>query len=314
MKLASAIEEFIQYKRALGNLCIGPANVLKAFLRKTGNLEMDALTSGHCEAFLPVKGGEVTNFWFKKYQALDCLFRFSTSRGYMKHRILPTSMPDRPPRFIPYIYSTEDIRGLLGVPDSHYPRTCPLSPDTMRTFILVLYGTGLRLGEVSRLTHADADLRNATLLIRETKFGKSRLIPIGKDLVSILRLYRMRHRPGVGYQRPPTLLATKIGMRIRNDHADHQFEWLRKEAGVLRFDTARYQPRVHDFRHTFAVTRLLTWYRQGKDVQRMLPLLSTYLGHCGVEETSAYLQMTRELLQEANRCFERYAFTEVRNG
>ena len=81
----------------------------------------------------------------------------------MQHRVLPTSMPDRPPRFIPYIYSTEDIRRLLGVPDSHYPRTCPLSPDTMRTLILVLYGTGLRLGEVSRLTHADADFRNAAL-------------------------------------------------------------------------------------------------------------------------------------------------------
>jgi integrase/recombinase XerD len=314
MKLAPAVEEFIQYKRALGNLYIGPANILKAFLRKTGDLDLDALTSGHGEAFLPVKGGKVTNFWFSKYEALDRFFRFATSRGYMQHRILPTSMPDRPPRFIPYIYSTEDIRRLLSVPDSHYPRTCPLSPDTMRTFILVLYGTGLRLGEVSRLTHADANFKQATLLIRETKFGKSRLVPIGRDLVSILRLYRMRHRPGVGYQRPPTLLATKIGMTIRNDHADHEFEWLRKEAGVLRFDSARYQPRLHDFRHTFAVTRLLTWYRQGKDVQRMLPLLSTYLGHCGVDETSVYLQMTRELLQEANRCFERYAFTEVHNG
>lgn len=293
---------------------IEPANVLKAFLRKTGDLELDALTSVHCEAFLPVKGGEVTNFWFKKYEALDRFFRFATSRGYMKHRILPTSMPDRPPRFIPYIYSTDDIRRLLGVPDSHYPRTCPLSPDTMRTFILVLYGTGLKLGELSRLTHAGADLRNAKLLIRETKFGKSRLVPIGKDLVSILRLYRMRHRPGVGYQRPPTILATKIGMMIRNDHADHEFEWLRREAGVLRFDSARYQPRLHDFRHTFAVTRLLTWYRQVKDVQRMLPLLSTYLGQCGIDETSVYLRMTRELLQEANRCFERYAFTEVHNG
>ena len=78
------------------------------------------------------------------------------------------------------------------------------------------------------------------------------IAPIGKDLVSILRLYRMRIRPDVGYQRPPTLLATKIGMMIRNDHADHQFEWLRKEAGVLRFDGARYQLRLHDFRHTFA--------------------------------------------------------------
>ncbi len=101
----------------------------------------------------------------------------------------------------------------------------------MRTLILVLYGTGLRIGEVSRLTHADADLLNGTLLIRETKFGKSRLVPIGKDLVSILRLYRMNHRPGIGYQRPPTLLATKIGMMIQNWHADHEFEWLRREAG-----------------------------------------------------------------------------------
>ncbi len=87
-----------------------------------------------------------------------------------------------------------------------------------------------------------------------------------------------------------------------------------KGGWVLRFDSARYQPRIHDFRHAFAVTRLLTWYREGKDVQRMLPLLSTYLGHCGVEETFVYLQMTRKLLQEANHCFERYAFAEVPNG
>ncbi|HLY62549.1 MAG TPA: tyrosine-type recombinase/integrase [Terriglobia bacterium] len=314
MKLAPAIEEFIQYKRALGYLYVGPANILKAFLRKTGDLELDALTSRHCEVFLPSKGGEVTSSWFHKHTGLSQFFRFAANHGYMQHRVLPTSMPARPPRFIPYIYSIEDIRRLLGVPDSHYPRTSPMSPDTMRTFILVLYGTGLRVGEVSRLTHANADFRNATLLVRETKFEKSRLVPIGKDLVGILRLYRLRHRPGIGYQRPPTLLATKIGMMIRNDHADHQFDWLRREAGVLRFDNARYQPRLHDFRHTFAVTRLLTWYREGKDVQRMLPLLSTYLGHCSVEETSEYLQMTRELLKEANRCFERYAFTEVHNG
>jgi integrase/recombinase XerD len=232
----------------------------------------------------------------------------------MHQRVLPASLPDRPPRFVPYIYSTEDVRRLLAVPDCHYPPDCPLTADTMRTLLLLLYGTGLRLSEATRLKHEDADFKNAALTIRETKFGKSRLVPIGKDLVSILKLYRRRHRPGVGYQRPPTVLATKIGMMIRNDHAGHQFQWLRKEAGILRFDTARYQPRLHDFRHTFAVTRLLTWYREGKDVQRMLPLLSTYLGHCRVDETSVYLQMTRELLQEANRRFERYVFAEVHNG
>jgi integrase/recombinase XerD len=313
MKLASAIEEFIQYKQALGGSYASRTRVLRAFVRRTGNLELETLTAEHADAFLPVRNGTVTSDWFQRYATLGCFLRFATSRGYMQHRILPTTLPDRPPRFIPYIYSKEDVRRLLSVPDSHYPPACPLSPDTMRTLILVLYGTGLRLGEATRLKHEDADFRNASLTIRETKFGKSRLVPIGKDIVGILRLYRMRHRPRFGYERPPTLLATKIGMTISNDHADHQFHWLRKEAGVLRFDNARYQPRLHDFRHTFAVTRLLTWYREGKDVQRMLPLLSTYLGHCRVDETSVYLQMTRELLHEANCCFERYAFAEVNN-
>ena len=76
MKLAPAIEEFIQYKRALGNLYIGPANILKAFLRKTGDVELDALTSGHCEAFLPAKGGKVTNFWFQRYAGARLFFPF----------------------------------------------------------------------------------------------------------------------------------------------------------------------------------------------------------------------------------------------
>ena len=314
MKLAPAVEEFIQYKQALGSPYSTSSRVLRAFLRKTGNVEFDELTEQHAAAFLPGRGATVTSAWFHYYRVLGCFFRFASSRGYVQHRILPASIPDRPPRFIPYIYSTEDMRRLLGVPDSHYPPASPLSPDTMRTLVLVLYGTGLRLGEATRLKHEDVDFRRAALTIRETKFGKSRLVPIGKDLVSILRLYRMRHRPGFGYERPPTLLATKIGMMIGNDHAEHPFQWLRKEAGVLRFDTARYQPRLHDFRHTFAVTRLVTWYREGKDVQRMLPLLSTYLGHCGLSETSVYLQMTRELLREANRCFERYAFAEVPNA
>jgi integrase len=86
------------------------------------------------------------------------------------------------PSFVPYIYSTDDIRRLLAVPDSHYPGTSPLLPDTMRTFILVLYGTGLRLGEVSRLTHADADLKNGTLLIRERNSANRDWLRSGRSL------------------------------------------------------------------------------------------------------------------------------------
>lgn len=310
MKLGAAIEEFILYKQALGWSYKGPANVLKAFLRRTGNLELGALTAQHCDVFLPIQRGMVTEGWFKKYEELDRFFRFATNRGYMRHRILPSSLPERPPDFVPYIYSTEDMHRLLGVPDSHYPPTCSLAPDTMRTLVLLLYGTGLRLGEAIKLTLRDADLANAVLTIRETKFGKSRLVPIGRDLVGILRLYRKRHWRNVKRESAMPFLLTNRNTAVRHDHADHQFQWLRQEAGVLRFDNARYQPRLRDFRHTFAVTRLVTCYRDQGDVQRLLPLLSTYLGHCRVNETAAYLRMTRELLAEANRCFERYAFEE----
>jgi integrase len=104
---------------------------------------------------------------------------------------------------------------------------------------------------------------------------------------------------------------------VTHDQADHQFQWLRTEANVLRFDVARYQPRLHDFRHTFAVTRLTSWYREGKDVQRLLPQLSTYLGHVSIDETATYLRMTTDLLREASQRFELYACPkseEVRHG
>ena len=126
MKLAPAIEEFIQYKQALGNSYTTSARVLKAFLRKTGDVDFDELCAHHVDAFLSGHSGRVTSVWFHRYSVLGCLFRFATSRGYMKHRILPTSIPDRPPRFVPYIYSTEDMRRLLGVPDSHYPPSMSL--------------------------------------------------------------------------------------------------------------------------------------------------------------------------------------------
>ena len=159
MKLAPAIEEFIRYKQALGNSYTTPARVLRAFLRKTGDLDFDELTVQHVADFLPGHGATVTSAWFHRYGVLGGFFRFANSRGYLQHRILPTFIPDRPPHFVPYIYSTEDMQRLLGVPDSHYPKMAPLSPDTMRTLILVLYGTGLRLGEASRLKHEECGLQ-----------------------------------------------------------------------------------------------------------------------------------------------------------
>src|SRR5208282_3728570 len=110
------------------------------------------------------------------------------------------------------------------------------------------------------------------------------------------------------------LFGTHKGDPILRQTAELVFKRLREEAGVSRSRDARFQPRLHDFRHTFAVVRLVTWYREGKNVQRLLPHLTTYLGHLRIMETQHYLTMTTELLQQASLCFERYARTEVKRA
>ena len=311
MTLRSAIEEFVTYKQALGASYKGEHNRLLAFLRVVGDMELGSITRQHLEMHLPVPSSRiVTSGWFQKYETISRFLQFALSRGYLRHRIVLDPLPERPPSFVPYIYSLDDMRRLLGVPDAHYSPLSPMAPYTMRVLLISLYGTGLRLGEAIKLKHHDVDLDTAVLTVRDTKFFKSRLVPIGEDLLQILRLYRDRRSTEEAQLPEATFFLTRRGTAARHDHADHQFQWLRKEAGVLRFDHARFQPRLHDFRHTFAVTRLISWYRQGKEVQRLLPHLSTYLGHVSIDETATYLRMTTELLGEASSRFENYSRVE----
>lgn len=307
MKLACAIDQFVSYKRALGCQYQGQVNVLKAFLRYIGDIDLSALTREDLQTYLAVNGTQpAVRGWFNKFQNLKLFFSFAGNRGYMQRDVMPTCLPERPPKFVPYIYSVADMRRLLGVPDIQYRPGVPLPPETMRTFLILLYGTGLRPGEAMKLESSDVDLERAMLTVRETKFDKSRLVPLGTDLVGVLRDYREKRTPCVQGAGTP-FFCNRLRTSVTHDQADHEFQWLRTEANVLRFDVARYQPRLHDFRHTFAVTRLTSWYRDGKDVQRLLPQLSTYLGHVSIDETATYLRMTTDLLQEANHRFESYA-------
>ena len=104
-----------------------------------------------------------------------------------------------------------------------------------------------------------------------------------------------------------SLFLTRSATPVARYTAENIFRRLRVRAGVIRQDEGRYQPRLHDLRHAFAVHRLVSWYRQGADVQRLLPQLATYLGHVRIAGTQRYLTMTPELLQEAGQRFERYA-------
>lgn len=311
MKLGQLIDEYIAYKRSLGMVFKSPAVRLKALLAQVGDVPPDAITPQQVRRYLDGNTGPVSSMWFSKYQTLRPFFRYAIDRKHLQRCPLPKARPRIPPKFKSYIYTVAEVKRLLDAADSRHRSDWLLDPHTARTLVLLLYGTGLRIGEATRLKLSDVDLDNQLLTVRETKFFKSRLIPIGDDLATALRSYREFQWSSWTPTEDSTFLSCQTRQPIKHQTARLVFYRMRAEAGVWREKTASYQPRLHDFRHTFAITRLVTWYREGKNVQRLLPHLSVYLGHAKLQQTTPYLDLTKELMQEASQCFQRYALPET---
>ncbi len=214
----------------------------------------------------------------------------------------PTQFPKACPVVRPYIFSKGDVARLLGYCDD-LPGS-PLRRATTRLAIVLLYTTGLRRGELLRLTLQDYDPHAQTLLIQASKFHKSRLLPLPGDVVKeVERFLRVRRtvRPSLSATAP--LLWSPCG----RDRA-YSAEQVARNLHIL-FDRAGIQkpdgrpPRVHDFRHSLAVNALIRWYQAGVDVQAKLPLLATWLGHVSILSTYHYLHFVEGLRSMANRRF-----------
>jgi len=224
---------------------------------------------------------------------------------------LPTTIPKKPQPLRPYIYSVDELRALLDSSLTYQKNLYLLEPYMVHALLLTLYGAGLRFSEATNLVLADVDLYQGILTIRETKFYKSRLVPIGSQLTQFLTQYAQRRR-NEGYSQNSNIpfFIGRNGKAVNQRTFGNAFQRIRKKAGIKRTDGGRFQPRIHDLRHTFAVHRLTAWYKEGADVQRLLPVLSVYLGHAELRSSSVYLTMTPALLEEAGRRFHNYAFKE----
>ncbi len=247
MKIADAIQEYIAYKQSLGMRYGGGALRLKALARFVGPVELATITPEMVREFLD-DNRPVTREWFSKFSALNTFFRFAIARRYMTHNPLPRYQPKSPRQFQPYIYSIDEMRRMVRVVDGRHRARWHLEPDTVRVLLLLLYGTGLRIGEAIRLKHRDVDLREAVLTIHETKFYKSRLVPVSEDLAGVLRDFgRRKWKDKVPTPESP-FLGTYDGRPVTRLTAELAFKRIRYEAGVKRTDGFHYQPRLHDFR------------------------------------------------------------------
>ena len=306
MKLSEATANYVAHKQSMGMRFRTEARTLKSFCRAMGEVDIQQVRPDRVQAYL-AGTGPVTRFWERKHSVLDGFYRFAIARGYVACTPLPRAYPKPLQPFVPHVYSHEELKRLLGTVVANDSPRSTIDPTTFRLILLTLYGPGLRISEALRLTFADVDLTTAVLHIRESKFYKTRLVPIGPDLTRLLIPYADARRRNHATPRSPFFVSRR-GIAVTRSSAENTFCRLRVRADIVRHGgNPKHQPRLHDLRVTFAVDRLVSWYRSGGDLQRLLPQLSTYLGHINVQGTQRYLALTPELLREASDRFQRYA-------
>jgi integrase/recombinase XerD len=231
-----------------------------------------------------------------------------------RHRLDPNIPPKRfnprPEREVarehrrPHIFSPADIQHMLAVARSYPSPHAPLRPQTLYTMILLAYCAGLRRSEIARLDLGDVDLRSGTITIRETKFYKTRILPLSGSVMTELRVYLDARRRAGAPQDPHS------GLFWQNHFKGHytpesvttMITNVIRRAG-FKPPSGRTGPRVHDLRHSMVVNRILQWYRAGINPQDRLHFLSTYMGHQDINSTLVYITVTQDLLQEASERF-----------
>lgn len=275
MMLADVIDNYLAKQRSLGMRFESAEVLLRRFCRVMDNREISKITPEAVTIFLQ-GSGSLSATWMLRYKILSGFYRFAVSRGYAAFSPLPTSMPKLPPQQTPYVYSTEELHRLLAstsiLKDGHSPQV----PTIYRTLLLLLYGSGMRIGEALRLVLHDVDLSEQIITVRDTKFFKTRLVPIGPKLNCELAAHIERRRllPLPRGEESP-LFTTRNGRPWHYVRVISWFQHVRRAAGISCPIGELRPPRLHDIRHTAAVHRVIAWYSSGQDVQRLLPQLAT---------------------------------------
>jgi integrase len=307
MSLDEIIANYITQQRSLGKRYLAEGNILKAFRRSIGDVRVRDIRPEMVSRFID-RGGTSVETRVKKYRALAGMFFFAVTRRLLKTSPMPRRRNRIYTTFVPYIYSEAELKRLLAaIPVATEGRRLAIDADTLRTFLLLLYGAGLRRGEAMRLKVEDVDIEQSLINVRRTKFFKTRIVPLSDSLTAVMRAFVAR--PGNSYSAGPAsgLFSSRDGTPLCSTTLAVAFRRLCEIADIRRDGGARNQPRMHDLRHSAAVHRVTAWYRDDADLNDLLPKLATYLGHTGLAGTQRYLTMTQELLAEASSRFEAFS-------
>ena len=298
-ELRSALREYLKVRRALGFSLVWPGRELPRFVEFVERAGASSITID-----LALRWAQQ----FERHGPQMWAARLSMARGFARYRAASDPRTQVPPdrllpfrcrRKTPYLYSDEDVERLVAAARRLRTRR-GLRALTFSTLFGLHAVTGLRTSESLRLDRDDVDLRRGLLCVRQTKFGKTRLVPLHATSVRALARYAQARDRTIRAPATPALFVTEKGQRIDKSIAYIAFRRAALDAGIRpRADGRR--PRIHDLRHRFAIKTMTDWYRSGADVERLMPRLSTFLGHTHTEGTFWYLSATPELLRLAAR-------------
>jgi integrase len=311
--LAHSIDLYLAHKRALGKQLVKNAAILRLldrYLLAQGVAELSQITPAHLEDFVASRPRHSPRSYNVLIGDLRGLFDWLVVQKILPESPLHSASRRVMPSRRPFLFNAEQARRLLGaagqLPDNS---RAPARGKTYRMIFAILYGTGLRVGEVSRLCRQDIDVENRLLIIRQTKFGKDRLVPFGPQMAGALATFLEQEESRCGTI-PPDCPVFSFARQKRRPIAPNTIsQTFHKLVPILRLEIPDgvAPPHLHCLRHSFAVGTLLRWYRAGIDPMCRLLDLSTYPGHVSPSSTAVYLTITTELLGCANERFAHFA-------
>jgi len=290
--LRTAAEDYLEMRRALGYKLTSQGQLLAAFVAYLEQAQAATVTIELAVAWATEPAGADPVWWAK---------RLSVARQFARYlqTIDPTCevpparlLPYRARRATPYPYTPGEIAALMRATDA---LPLPLEAITYRTLIGLLAVSGMRVGEAIGLDRSDVDHGDALVRVINSKFGKSREVPLDASAMRALGAYSQRRDQLCPRPLCDAFLLSTAGTRLHAANVRRVFTRLVRAVG-LKARSARCRPRLHDLRHRVAVNTLLDWHRAGIDVQARLPWLATYMGHTEPANTFWYMTATPELL------------------
>lgn len=312
--LAPQIRNFISLRQLSGTDYQSQALLLSYFDRflSEEKLETPPITRQITDRYLQTLSHLAPRVRYNRFCVVRQLCRYLLRTDPLTYVPEPIRTIAHQAAYQPYIYSEAEIGALLTAA-SALPPPGSLRPLTYRTLLGLLYSTGIRIGEALALNLADFYEAQQRLYIAEGKFRKARWVPLSTSTCQALQQYldrRLRIKP-----RSPDspLLLNQRSRRLHHVTVNQTFHRLLRYCAIPHSKHAG--PRIHDLRHTFAVHRLLAWYRDGQDVNARLPWLATYMGHVDIHSTQVYLRATPELTEKVARRFHDYYLQKIQaNG